>query len=94
MNNKVSLDVKYNVVAKSVINVTTTFASVQYTGTNNTPVQYTMLEGLQPGENYLLNISFDRKLSNFIEMSLSYEGRKTGDTPLVNTGRAQVRAIF
>ncbi|MBK6483205.1 MAG: hypothetical protein IPG01_08735 [Chitinophagaceae bacterium] len=94
VNNKVSLDVKYNVVAKSVINVTTTFASVQYTGTNNTPVQYTMLEGLQPGENYLLNISFDRKLSNFIEMSLSYEGRKTGDTPLVNTGRAQVRAIF
>lgn len=94
VNHKVSLDVKYNVVAKSVINVATSFATIQYTGTNNTPVQYAMLEGLQPGKNYLLNVSFDRKLSNFIEMSLSYEGRKTGDAPLVNTGRAQVTAIF
>lgn len=93
-NNKVTLDVKYNVIAKSVINVTTVYANVNYTGAPNTPVQYAMLEGLQSGQNYLLNISFDRKLSSFIEMSLNYEGRKTGNTPLVNTGRAQVRAIF
>ena len=94
LNNKVTLDVKYNVVAKSVINAGAVFANVKYTGVNNTPVQYAMLEGLQTGQNYLLNISFDRKLSSFIEMSLSYEGRKTGSSPLVNTGRAQVRAIF
>lgn len=94
VNNKVTLDVKYNVVAKSVINANAGYANVKYTGTNNTPVQYAMLDGLQPGSNYLLNVSFDRKLSGFIELSLSYEGRKTGDTPIVNTGRAQVRAIF
>ncbi len=94
VSNKLSLEVKYNVVAKSVLNARFSFANVDYTGVNNSPVQYAMLEGLQKGQNYLLNISFDRKLSNFIEMSLSYEGRKTGTAPLVNTGRAQVRAIF
>ncbi|MEO6167888.1 MAG: hypothetical protein ABIO46_12640 [Chitinophagales bacterium] len=94
LNNKLTLDVKYNVVAKSVINAGVVYANVNYTGTNNTPVQYAMLEGLQSGQNYLLNVSFDRKLSNFIEMSLSYEGRKTGNATVVNTGRAQVRAIF
>ncbi len=94
LNNKVTLDLKYNVIAKSVININTMFANVDYIGAPNTPVQYTMLEGLQSGQNYLLNVSFDRKLSQFIEMSISYEGRLTGDNPIVNTGRAQVRALF
>jgi hypothetical protein len=94
LNNKVMVDLKYNVIAKSVINLNLTFANVDYSGAPNTPVQYTMLEGLQSGQNYLLNVSFDRKISQFIEMSLNYEGRATGDNPIVNTGRAQVRALF
>lgn len=94
ISNKISLELKYNVVAKSVLNAGFVYANVDYTGVSNSPVQYAMLEGLQKGQNYLLNISFDRKLSSFVEMSLSYEGRKTGSATVVNTGRAQVRAIF
>jgi len=94
INNNIVVNLRYNVIAKSVVNVDATYANVNYTGAPNTPVQYAMLEGLQPGQNYLLTVSFERKLSNVIELSLSYEGRKTGDNDLVNTGRAQIRALF
>jgi hypothetical protein len=94
LTNKVTLDVKYNVIAKSVLELNAVYAAVDYEGPSNTPVEYAMLDGLQSGQNYLLTLSFNRKLSNFIELSLSYEGRKTGEAAVVNTGRAQVRALF
>ena len=53
-----------------------------------------MLDGLQNGKNYLWNLSFDKRISKSVEMSLQYEGRKAGDAPVVHTGRASVRAIF
>ena len=85
---------KYNVISKSELTMTATFADVAYNGVSNTPVQYAMLQGLQKGQNYLLDISFQRKLSNFLEMTISYEGRKTGDNKIVHTGQAQIRALF
>lgn len=94
INNKFTLDIKYNVISKSVLNLSATFANVSFTGTTNTPVEYAMLQGLLQGKNYLLNISFQRKLSNFLEMTVSYEGRKTGIAKVVNTGQAQIRALF
>ncbi|MBA3649179.1 MAG: hypothetical protein H0W62_11625 [Chitinophagales bacterium] len=93
-NNNFSLGVKYNVLSKSVIDVEGTFSNIEYHGPSNTPVQYAMLEGLQPGKNYVVNVTFDRKISSFIELSLSYQGRKTGVGKFINTGNAQVRAIF
>ena len=94
INNKFTLDMKYNVISKSVLNMTATYANISYNGVANSPVQYAMLQGLQKGQNYLLNISFERKLSNFLEMTVSYEGRKTGVAKVVNTGQAQIRALF
>jgi hypothetical protein len=94
INNKFKLDVKYNVISKSELNMTATFANVSYTGAPNTPVEYAMLQGLQKGQNYLLDVSFERKLSTFLEMTISYEGRKTGTAKVVHTGQAQIRALF
>jgi hypothetical protein len=94
INNKFTLDMKYNVISKSVLTMTATYANISYNGVANSPVQYAMLQGLQKGQNYLLDISFERKLSNFLEMTLTYEGRKTGVAKIVNTGQAQIRALF
>lgn len=71
-----------------------TLADIRYTGQSNTAVAFTMLEGLQDGKNYLWNLNLDRQLSKTVQMSLNYEGRKTGDNRVVHVGRAQVRAVF
>ncbi len=77
-NNKASLDAKYTILSKSSIEVTFAYALVDYKGSDNSPVQYAMLNGLQPGNNLIWTVQFDRKLSNFVQITLTYDGRKTG----------------
>lgn len=72
------------------------WVQLQYTGAVNTPVEYTMTEGLKNGQNFLWSLSFSRYLSkdNKIQLFLSYEGRKTGEARTIHTGRMQIRASF
>ncbi|MFN4079474.1 MAG: hypothetical protein ACK4NS_01115, partial [Saprospiraceae bacterium] len=69
-------------------------ARVRYNGEANTPVSYSMLEGLQNGQNALWSLQLDRQLSGALQISLQYEGRKTGDIRVIHSGNAQVRALF
>ncbi|MEI6412036.1 MAG: hypothetical protein WCR52_21775, partial [Bacteroidota bacterium] len=55
-----------------------TFTKISYNGTANTAVAFTMLDGLQNGKNFLWNLTLDRQLSKSMQLSLNYEGRKTG----------------
>ena len=71
-----------------------TFANVHYTGSANSAVAFAMLEGLQDGKNFLWNLTLDRQLSKAMQLSLNYEGRKTGTNRTVHVARAQVRAVF
>jgi hypothetical protein len=91
---KLTSDFKWNILNSSVVNASFSLASVQYNHATNTPVAYAILEGLQNGNNYLWSVSIERKLANNIEMSIIYDGRKTGATKLVHTGRASIRALF
>ncbi len=90
----ISTEMRYNVLSKSSINASMTFAMVDYVGGINDAIQFAMLQGLQNGNNYLWSLSFDRNLAKNIQLNLVYEGRKTGEAKSVHTGRAQVRAIF
>ncbi len=87
-------ELRYNVVSKSTISAELSYANVEYTGTANTALEFAMLNGLQNGNNYVWNFTFERTLGNNIQFSLIYEGRQTGDAETIHTGRAQVRAIF
>jgi hypothetical protein len=88
------LELRYSKAAKNTLEAKFTLAVVKYSGENGTTRAYTILEGLQPGKNYLWTTSYTRNISQNLELSLTYEGRKTGTAKLVNTGRAQLRAVF
>ncbi len=94
LQNKGTLEAKYNVLSKSTLNMLFTYAEINFSGTGNSPVQFAMLEGLLPGTNFLWSLSLERRLSNKINLSLSYDGRKTGTAKMVHVGRAQLQALF
>jgi hypothetical protein len=77
-----------------VFSLRATYTDILYTGAPNTAVAYTMLEGLQPGKNVVWSLQLDRPLTRSLQITIAYEGRKTGDNRLVHLARAQARAIF
>ncbi|MBL7767307.1 MAG: hypothetical protein JNJ58_14500 [Chitinophagaceae bacterium] len=90
----INVDLKYNTPGSGSISLKTTYAAIQFSGTSNSTVGYTMLDGLLPGKNWLWQAGFERRISRNVEMSLEYEGRKPANNPVIHTGRASVRAIF
>jgi hypothetical protein len=68
--------------------------NIQYNGTTNTTVSYILLDGLLPGKNYIWSLDFTKKLGSFLELNINYEGRQPGEGPIINTGRASLRAIL
>ncbi|GGA82549.1 hypothetical protein [Puia dinghuensis] len=92
-------DFKYNILQSTSIQGKFTMSSILYTAKDGSPsttsaVSYTILEGLAPGKNYLWNLDLTKKLGGSLELSLQYEGRKAGNTGIVHTGRAALRALL
>lgn len=65
-----------------------------FTGNENSPVAYQMLEGLQAGQNYTWNFLFNKKLNSFLNLQLNYLGRKSENSKTIHTGSVQLRAVF
>ena len=89
-----NLDAKYNLLSNLSVSSSFNYGKIKYSGISNTNLSYVMLDGLMPGKNILWTLEITKRLSSFLEMSVQYEGRKAGESGLVNLGRAQVRAIL
>jgi hypothetical protein len=92
-------DFKYNIVQSTSIQAKFTISNISYMikdaqALTTSSVAYTMLEGLLPGKNYLWSLDFTKKLGSNLELNLQYEGRKAGETGIVHTGRASLRALL
>ncbi|MDO7171005.1 hypothetical protein [Mariniflexile sp. AS56] len=70
------------------------FFSNKFDGNANTPVSYQMLEGLQPGKNFTWSVLAQKKLTEFLDLNLSYFGRKTETSKTIHTGTVQLKAYF
>ncbi len=89
-----TLDLRYSLVGKSTVLLKFSYVKIDFTGDADSPVGYAMLEGLQNGNNILWSLNYDRKLSQVVQLTAAYEGRKTGDNPITHIGRLQMRAVF
>ncbi|MBN4070154.1 hypothetical protein JYT76_00550 [Olleya sp. AH-315-F22] len=65
-----------------------------FNGNPNTPVGYQMLEGLQSGKNFTWSLLAQKKLTKFLDLNLTYFGRKTETSKTIHTGTVQLRAYF
>jgi len=94
--NDLGLEFKFNQVEKGSLTGKADFINITYNDAlnQNTPIAYEMLNALKTGYNYTWELSYQRNLSNNIQVSINYSGRKSPDSKIVNIGGAQVRAFF
>jgi hypothetical protein len=65
-----------------------------FTGSAFSPVAYQILEGLQPGVNYTWRLLFQKRITKYLDASMSYFGRDSKSTNTIHTGSVQLRAYF
>lgn len=58
------------------------------------PVGYQMLSGLQPKTNYTWKLLAQKKITNYLDLNLNYQGRKSPNNAAIHTGNVQLRAYF
>ncbi len=68
--------------------------SNNFQGNTNSPVGFQMLEGFQDGTNFSWRVLWNQKLNKFLNLNLSYQGRKSENSKAIHTGTVQLRAIF
>ncbi|MBQ4819974.1 hypothetical protein [Aquimarina sp. MMG016] len=65
-----------------------------FTGNAFSPVGYQLLNGLQPGDNYTWSLLAQKKLTKYLDLNVSYLGRKSEASSTIHTGSVQLRAYF
>lgn len=66
----------------------------KFEGNELSPVAYQMLEGLQVGENLTWRLLIQKNLTQFLDINLNYQGRKSENSATIHTGNIQLRAYF
>lgn len=70
------------------------FVNIGLRGEPNSPIGFALLNGLQPGRNWIWSATATQQIGRYLQVSINYEGRQTGTARTVHVGRAQVTAIF
>ena len=92
--NNYGMEIKYNQTEKGSLTGRFDFISVLSNTEQYSSVTYELLNGLNPGDNYTWELTYQRNLNSNIQISINYNGRKTATSNVVHLGGAQIRAYF
>lgn len=88
------LEYRLNVPDKGSLQVNANLVEISYDGTVDSSLGTEMLGGLKPGTNMTWSVALQRRISDHLQVDLTYNGRSSPGTPMVHVGGAQVRAFF
>jgi len=66
----------------------------KFVGNVLSPVAFQMLEGLQAGQNLTWRLLIQKNLTQFLDINVNYQGRKSETSQAIHTGNVQIRAYF
>lgn len=70
------------------------FYQNKFKGNEFSSVGFQMLEGLQTGQNLTWRFLLQKNLTQFLDINLNYQGRKSESNQTIHTGNVQLRAYF
>ena len=79
---------------KALVNGELHVVSISYNGQSNSAIGFEMLEGLNSGNNLTWKLSLQKNMSNNVQLSITYNGRKSPNNRTIHTGGMQLRAFF
>lgn len=83
-----------NNAQKYSINGEVNYIQNKFEGSTFSPVAYQMLEGLLPNDNFTWSLFLQKKITDFLDLNLTYFGRKSENISAIHTGSVQLRAFF
>lgn len=66
----------------------------KFIGNELSAVGFQMLEGLQTGQNLTWRLLLQKNITQFLDININYQGRKSEKSNAIHTGNVQLRAYF
>jgi len=88
------LSFNYSSEKKVTLNGEFSFYDNNFTGNAVSPVAFQMLEGLQAGKNTTWRVLIQKNLTQYLDININYQGRKSETSQTIHTGNVQLRASF
>lgn len=92
--NRLGTSFSYAGDKKVTVNGEFSFYENKFDGNEFSSVGFQMLEGLQAGQNLVWKLLLQKNITQFLDVNLNYQGRKSETGKTVHTGNVQLRAYF
>ena len=92
--NDIGIELRRSKRDKGLLNGELHLVNINYNGESSSTIGFEMLEGLQLGKNITWKLGFQKNMSNNIQISINYNGRKSEENKAIHTGSMQMRAFF
>ncbi|OXG04939.1 hypothetical protein BC749_10166 [Flavobacterium araucananum] len=94
VQNRIGTSFSFAGEKKITLNGEFSFYQNKFTGNEFSSVGFQMLEGLQQGQNLVWKLLLQKNITQFLDVNLNYQGRKSETGSVVHTGNVQLRAYF
>ena len=92
--NQYGTSIEYSKNEKASLRANFNWIDNRFNGNPLSAVGYQMLEGLQNGKNYTWQVIMQKSINSFLQLNLSYQGRKSVTSKTIHIGSVQLRAVF
>ncbi|PAM92553.1 hypothetical protein B4N84_22875 [Flavobacterium sp. IR1] len=94
LQNRIGTSFSFAGDKKVTINGEFSFYQNKFSGNEFSSVGFQMLEGLQQGQNLVWKLLLQKNITQFLDVNVNYQGRKSETGNTIHTGNVQLRAYF
>ncbi|MCB2378220.1 hypothetical protein LGH70_11535 [Hymenobacter sp. BT635] len=91
---ELGLETRISQVSKRTVSGTARYVKVGFDADQTSLVGLEILNALRPGSNFTWNLNVEQRLSNGLNVTVAYDGRKPNGLAPIHTGRMQVSVLF
>lgn len=84
----------FRMAKRGVLSVMAQYVQIKGTVEQGTSLAYVMMEGMAKGRNAIWNVGYQMSITDYLQLSLQYDGRASEGHRIVHTGNLTIKAQF